>query len=99
MTDHDGTMAGLSEWASKEIGARDAEIERLRAEMDAWQSLDGTNWYQRAKKAEAEIKRLRWTLEQVIAVDETDADIVDIARRGLDHIPDTSKKVGETSDD
>jgi len=29
------------------------EIDRLKAEMDAWQSLDGINWHKRALKAEA----------------------------------------------
>ena len=35
------------------------EIERLRAERAAWQSLDGVNWHERAKQAEKEVKQLR----------------------------------------
>ena len=35
-----------------------AKVAELEAERNAWQSLDGINWYQRAKVAESEIERL-----------------------------------------
>jgi hypothetical protein len=46
----------------------ETEIAELEAELEAWQSLDGINWYKRAKELKAENARLlsearKWRVE------------------------------------
>ncbi len=53
----------LSQWAIDRLRDQADEIKQLREEMDAWQSLDGTNWYKRAMKAEAIAARLPLDLQ------------------------------------
>jgi len=43
----------------------EAEVVRLTEEAAAWQSFYGINWHDRAKKAEAEVKRLTEVVVEV----------------------------------
>ena len=54
-----GTAKVLSKYSQSLEELYRKEGDELEAERDAWQSLDGVNWHERAKKAEAENERLR----------------------------------------
>lgn len=49
-------------WAGKTLARR---VQELEAERNAWQSLDGINWYERAKKAERQLASAERVIDKV----------------------------------